>query len=49
VTAVRDIKFLTKNFGKYDTSSVEIIEDICATAKGYEEIYNAQHILRKGA
>lgn len=40
---------LIRNFGKYDTSSVEIIEDICATAKGYEEIYNAQHILRKGA
>ena len=40
---------LIRNFGKYDTSSVEIIEDICATAKGYEELYNAQHILRKGA
>lgn len=40
---------LIRNFGKYDNSSVEIIEDICATAKGYEEIYNAQHILRKGA
>ena len=37
------------NFGKYDASSVEIIEDICATAKGYEELYNAQHQLRKGA
>ena len=40
---------LIRNFGKYDTSRVEIIEDICATAKGYEELYNAQHILRKGA
>ena len=40
---------LIRNFGKYDTSSVEIIKDICATAKGYEELYNAQHILRKGA
>jgi plasmid segregation protein ParM len=40
---------LIRNFGKYDASSVEIIEDICATAKGYEELYNAQHQLRKGA
>ena len=40
---------LIRNFGKYDTSRVEIIEDICAIAKGYEELYNAQHILRKGA
>ena len=40
---------LIRNFGKYDASSVEIIEDICATAKGYEELYNAQHHLRRGA
>ena len=40
---------LIRNFGKYDVASVEIIEDICATAKGYEELYSAQHILRKGA
>jgi plasmid segregation protein ParM len=40
---------LIRNFGKYDASSVEIIDDICATAKGYEELYNAQHQLRKGA
>ena len=40
---------LIRNFGKYDVVSVEIIEDICATAKGYEELYSAQHILRKGA
>lgn len=39
---------LIRNFGKNDVNSVEIIEDICATAKGYEELYNAQHILRKG-
>lgn len=40
---------LIRNFGKYDVASVEIIEDICATAKDYEELYSAQHILRKGA
>ena len=27
---------LVKNFGKYDPKRVTIIEDICATAKGYE-------------
>jgi plasmid segregation protein ParM len=27
---------LVKNFGKYDTARVEIIDDICATAKGFE-------------
>ena len=27
---------LVKNFGEYDCSRVEIISDICATAKGYE-------------
>lgn len=40
---------LIRNFGDYDTSSVEIIEDICATAKGYEELYNSQYLARKGA
>ena len=40
---------LIRNFGKYDVSSVEIIDDICATAKGYEELYNSQHQLRRGA
>ena len=29
---------LIKNFGKYDASRVEIIEDICANAKGYESL-----------
>ncbi len=29
---------LIKNFGKYDASKVEIIEDICANAKGYESL-----------
>ncbi len=29
---------LVKNFGKYDTARVEIIEDICASAKGYESL-----------
>jgi len=40
---------LIKNFGKYEVSSVEIIDDICATAKGYEELYNSQYLKRKGA
>ena len=32
---------LVKNFGKYDPANVEIISDICATAKGYEiVVYN---------
>lgn len=30
---------LIKHFGKYDPKRVEIISDICATAKGYEDIY----------
>ena len=30
---------LIKNFGTYDHDSVEIITDICATAKGYEDMY----------
>lgn len=29
---------IIKNFGKYDPSRVEIVEDICANAKGYEYI-----------
>ena len=29
---------IIKNFGKYDSERVEIIEDICANAKGYEYI-----------
>ena len=40
---------LIKNFAKYEVSSVEIIDDICATAKGYEELYNSQYLKRKGA
>ena len=40
---------LIRNFGKYDEASVEIIDDICATAKGYEELYMAQHLRGKGA
>lgn len=39
---------LVKNFGKYDAGRVEVNEDICATAKGYE--YLAQQLmLRKEA
>ena len=37
---------LVKNFGKYDPNRVEINEDICATAKGYE--YLAYQMLRRG-
>ena len=33
---------LIKNFGKYDASKVEIIEDICANAKGYESLAKLQ-------
>ena len=40
---------LIRNFGAYDTSSVEIITDICATAKGYESLYMTQARVRKGA
>ena len=36
---------LVKNFGKYDESRVTILEDICATAKGYE--YLAYASLRR--
>ena len=40
---------LIRNFGAYDTNSVEIITDICATAKGYESLYMTQARVRKGA
>lgn len=40
---------LIRNFGKYDTDGVEIISDICATAKGYESLYLTQSRIRKGA
>ena len=40
---------LIRNFGKYDTDSVEIISDICATAKGYESLYLTQSRMKKGA
>jgi len=36
---------LVKNFGKYDPEKVEIIDDICANAKGYE--YIAEQMLRR--
>lgn len=36
---------IVKNFAEYDAKRVEIIEDICATAKGYEQL--AYTILRK--
>lgn len=36
---------IIKNFAEFDTSRVEIIEDICATAKGYERL--AYSMLRK--
>ena len=32
---------LIKNFGEYDPERVEIISDICATAKGYESLAKA--------
>jgi plasmid segregation protein ParM len=34
---------LVKNFGEYDSNRVEVNEDVCATAKGYE--YLAQQLL----
>ncbi len=42
---------LIKNFGSYDANSVEIISDICATAKGYENLYISKwkRDRRKGA
>ena len=36
---------LVRNFGKYDPEKVEIIDDICANAKGYE--YIAEQMLRR--
>ena len=36
---------IIKNFGKYDPERVEIIDDICANAKGYE--YITVHNLRR--
>jgi len=29
---------IVKNFGKYDKKRVTIIDDICAAAKGYEQL-----------
>ena len=40
---------LIRNFGAYDPGNVEIITDICATAKGYESLYMTQARMRKGA
>lgn len=40
---------LIRNFGAYDPDSVEIITDICATAKGYESLYMTQTRTKKGA
>lgn len=41
---------LVKNFGHYNPDRVEIIRDICATAKGYENIYMSMYErnLRRG-
>ena len=36
---------LLKHFGNYDKERVTIIDDICATAKGYE--FLAYHALRR--
>ena len=30
--------YIIKNFAEYDENRVNIISDICATAKGYEQI-----------
>ena len=42
---------LIRNFGSYDSGNVEIISDICATAKGYEDLYISKwkRDRRKGA
>lgn len=40
---------IIKNFGEYTPDRVEIISDICATAKGYESLYLTQYTKRKGA
>lgn len=39
---------LIKNFGSYNPDRVQILSDICATAKGYENLYMAIK-LRRGA
>ena len=36
---------LVKHFGSFDPGRVEIIDDICATAKGYEQL--AQMLLTR--
>ena len=38
---------MVKNFGQYEADRVEVIDDICATAKGYE--FLAEKKLRKGS
>ena len=38
---------LVRNFGTYDASRVTILDDLCATAKGYEYLAYGQ-MLRKG-
>ena len=38
---------LVRNFGTYDTSRIIILDDLCATAKGYEYLAYGQ-MLRKG-
>ena len=40
---------LIRNFGSYVPGNVEIITDICATAKGYESLYMTQMRMKKGA
>lgn len=40
---------LIRNFAKNDCDEVEIITDICATAKGYENLYLTQIKAKKGA
>lgn len=37
---------IIKHFGEYDKDSTTIVEDICATAKGYEYL-SMQRALRK--
>ena len=32
---------LVRNFGQYDETRVTILDDICATAKGYEYLAHA--------
>lgn len=40
---------LIRNFGAYNSENVEIITDICATAKGYESLYLTEARMKKGA